>query len=194
MFSSACNLLKMDAYSNDFQEIVLAKNPCYCHQIRSNQRVNVLNHFHFYKLKFLKKTYQSNQTSKMATKDTRQYVAATPQPVETSLQSVTLVSLTQVAVGKSLRRLKLVGFIYVPVRRWKDVSNWSVLLTYQLRRHDVVSAGSETFKSVSKMDQFILGTIQYVSSVSQVVQSLLRYQLVRHYNVSKSLVSFRYQL
>ena len=27
MFSLACNLLKMDAYSNDFQKIYLDKNP-----------------------------------------------------------------------------------------------------------------------------------------------------------------------
>ena len=50
MFLSACNLLKMDAYSNDFQKTFLAKNPCDWIQIRSNQiaaSVNVLNHFHF---------------------------------------------------------------------------------------------------------------------------------------------------
>ena len=38
-----------------------------------------------------------------------------------SLRSVKLVSLTEVRVGTLLRRLKLVGFIYVPVRRRKDV-------------------------------------------------------------------------
>ena len=50
MFSLACNLLKMDAYSNDFQNVVLAKNPCNCNQIRSDQIAasgNALNHFHF---------------------------------------------------------------------------------------------------------------------------------------------------
>ena len=49
MFSLDCNLLKIDAYSNDFQKNFLAKNPCDC-QIRSNQlaaSVNVMNHFHF---------------------------------------------------------------------------------------------------------------------------------------------------
>ena len=49
MFSLDCNLLKMDAYSNDFQEIFLARNPCDC-QISSNQitaSVNTMNHFHF---------------------------------------------------------------------------------------------------------------------------------------------------
>ena len=38
-----------------------------------------------------------------------------------SLQSVKLVNLTEVRVGTLLRRLKLVGFIYVPVRRRKGV-------------------------------------------------------------------------
>ena len=41
--------------------------------------------------------------------------------VETSLQSVKLVSLTEVPVGTSLRSLKLVGFIYVLVIRRKEV-------------------------------------------------------------------------
>ena len=41
-------------------------------------------------------------------------------------------SLIQVAVGTSARRPKLVGFVYVTVRRSKDVSNRFVLLTYQL--------------------------------------------------------------
>ena len=50
IFLLTCNLVKMDAYSNDFQKIFLAKNPCYCNQIRQNQiaaSVNTLNHFHF---------------------------------------------------------------------------------------------------------------------------------------------------
>ena len=52
--------------------------------------------------------------------------------------------------------------IYVPVRRPKNVSNRSVLLTYQLRRCDDVSLLSKTFKLVSKMGQFLLGTRQYI--------------------------------
>ena len=50
MFSLACNLLKMDAYSNDFEKIFLAKNPRNCNQIRSNEiavSVNALNKFYF---------------------------------------------------------------------------------------------------------------------------------------------------
>ena len=50
MFSLACNLLKMDAYSNDFEKIFLVKKNCDCNHIRSNQvaaSVNALNHFHF---------------------------------------------------------------------------------------------------------------------------------------------------
>ena len=48
MFSLACNLLKLDAYSNDFKKLFLAKNLCNFNQIRSNQiaaSLNVLNHF-----------------------------------------------------------------------------------------------------------------------------------------------------
>ena len=37
------------------------------------------------------------------------------------LRSVKLVSLTEVPVGTTLRRLKLVGFIYVTVKPHKDV-------------------------------------------------------------------------
>ena len=50
IFSLTSNLLKMDAYSNDFQKIFLAKNPCDCNQIKSNQiavSANALNHFDF---------------------------------------------------------------------------------------------------------------------------------------------------
>ena len=54
----------------------------------------------------------------------------------------------------------MVGFIYVPVRRHKEVSNRSDELTYQLRRHDDVSAWSGIFKLVTKMGQFLLRTMQ----------------------------------
>ena len=74
-------------------------------------------------------------------------------------------------VYQLLRRLKLVGFIYVPVRRRKNVSNRSVLLTYQLRRRDDVSAWSRTLILVTKIDQFYLGTRQYLFLKSPVVQS-----------------------
>ena len=50
IFSLACNLLKVDAYSNDFEKMFLAKSPCNCNQIRSNQiaaSANALSHFHF---------------------------------------------------------------------------------------------------------------------------------------------------
>ena len=50
IFSLTWNLLKMDAYSNNFQKIFLAKNPCDCKQIRSNQAAasaNALTHVHF---------------------------------------------------------------------------------------------------------------------------------------------------
>ena len=91
--------------------------------------------------------------------------------VEMSLQRVKLVSLTYVPVGTSLQRLKLVGFIYVPVKHRKNVSNRSVLLTYQLRHRDGVSAWSRTLILVTKMDQFYLGTRQYICPASPAVQS-----------------------
>ena len=50
IFSLTWNLVKMDAYSIDFQKIFPGMNPCDCDQIRSNQiatGVNALNHFHF---------------------------------------------------------------------------------------------------------------------------------------------------
>ena len=56
IFSLTCNLLKMSTYSNDFQKIFLAKNPCDSKQIRSNQitaGVNALNHFVFNKSKMM---------------------------------------------------------------------------------------------------------------------------------------------
>ena len=59
MYSLACNLLKIDAYSDDFEKIFLAKNPCDCNQIRSNQisiSANVLNHF-FFQSKVIKDNY-----------------------------------------------------------------------------------------------------------------------------------------
>ena len=65
-----------------------------------------------------------------------------------SLPRFMLVSLTQVSIGTSLRRLKLVGFVYVPMRRRKDVSNRSVLFMYQLLRLDDVSAWSATFRPI----------------------------------------------
>ena len=93
-------------------------------------------------------------------------------PVKTSLRCANLVSLTQAPVGTSLRRLKLVGFNYVLVRRHKDVSNRSAESTYQLLLHDDASVWSGTFKLVTKMNQFLLHTMQYTSLVSQVAQSL----------------------
>ena len=115
--------------------------------------------------------------------------------VETPLRSfnlVKLVSLTYVAVGTSLRRLKLVDFIYLPVRRRKNVYR-SVLLKYQLRRRDDVSAWFRMFKLVTKMGQFvqILGSMFF--DISDGSDSL-RYKLVRRCNVSKTSLSFRYQL
>ena len=57
-------------------------------------------------------------------------------------------------VGTSLRRLKLVGFIYVPVKR-----------------HGDVTVGPWTLILVITVDQFYFGIRQYVSLASMVVQS-----------------------
>ena len=81
------------------------------------------------------------------------------------------------------QRLKLVGFIYVPVIRGKGISNRSVLLMYQLKCQDDVSAWSRTFKMVTKMGKFLLGTRQCVFSAFQVVQSLKVPAIVHRYNV-----------
>ena len=62
----------------------------------------------------------------------------------------------------SLRRLKLVSFIYTLVRRHQIVSKKSDELTYQLRRHNDVSAWFGTFKlvtSVNFISQFLLRTM-----------------------------------
>ena len=80
------------------------------------------------------------------------------------------------------------------MRRQKDVSNRSDELTYQLRRHDDVSAWSGAFKLVTKMDQFLLRTISVNFLGVSGGSVSLRHQLVRCYNVSKTFVSFRYQL
>ena len=87
------------------------------------------------------------------------------------MQRVKLVSLINVPVGTSLVYFKLIGFIYVPVRRRKNVSNRSTLLTYHLRRRDDLSAWSRTLILVTKMDAFYLGTRQYVFPAFLVVQS-----------------------
>ena len=51
-----------------------------------------------------------------------------------------------------------------------DVSNWSVFVYVPVRRRDDVTARSRTLILVNKIDQFYLGTRQYVSSASPVVQ------------------------
>ena len=79
----------------------------------------------------------------------------------------------------------------LPVRRRKKVSNWSVLLTYQLRSHEDVSVWSRTFKLVSKMSKFVLGTRHYIFYRFGWF-SLIKYQLGRLCNISKTAVIFRY--
>ena len=109
-------------------------------------------------------------------------------------KTVKLVSLTQVPVATSLRCLKLVEFFYVPVRHCKNVSDRSVLLAYQLKRCDDLSAWSTTLKLVTKMGQFLLGTKAVHFSQTSGGSASLKYQLVRRYNISKASLSFSYQL
>ena len=73
-----------------------------------------------------------------------------------------------------------------------EVSNWSALLTYQLRRRDNVSAWPKTFKLVTIMGQFLLVTRRFLDISGSSI--CLRYHLVCRYNVSKTSVLFRYQL
>ena len=63
----------------------------------------------------------------------------------------------------------------------------------KLQRHDNVSACSGTFKLVSKMGKFFGYDAVALFGVSG-CSGTLRCQLVHHWNVSKILVSFRYQL
>ena len=93
-------------------------------------------------------------------------------PVKTSLQHAKLVSLTWVPVGILLRRLELVGFIHVPERRHRDISNRSAELTYQVHRHDDVSVWYRTFQISNTIGQYLLRTMQYTFLACQVVESL----------------------
>ena len=161
MFSLACNLMI-------FRKNFLAKKPCGCNLIRSNQRAgsaNTLKHFHMEKLSKwdIKMTRYQRWRPKMPVSTSLwrlKDVCLIWVPVKASLWRAKLISFTEVPVGTSLRRLKSVGFIYVPVKHHKDVSNRSDELTYQLRRHDDVSAWFEMFKLVTKMVQFLLRTMQ----------------------------------
>ena len=80
---------------------------------------------------------------------------------------------------------------YVQVRHCRNVSNRSILLTYQLRRCDDFSAWFRTLKLITKMDQFLLGTKAVHFSQTSGGSASLRYQC---YNISKTSVSLSYQL
>ena len=93
----------------------------------------------------------------------------------------------------SLLSLKeLFTIFYTPMRYCRNVSNRSVLLTYQLRRFDDVSAWSRTLKLVTKNGQFLLGTNAVIVSETSGDSASLRYRLVRRCNISKTSVSFSY--
>ena len=70
-----------------------------------------------------------------------------------SLRRVKLISLTQVSIGTSLRRLKLFGLNYLPMIRHKDISNRSAWFTYQSRRCDDVSAWSATSRPIWDLNE-----------------------------------------
>ena len=80
---------------------------------------------------------------------------------------------------------------YVQVRHCRNVSNRSILLTYQLRLCDDFSAWFRTLKLITKMDQFLLGTKAVHFSQTSGGSASLRYQC---YNISKTSVSLSYQL
>ena len=82
--------------------------------------------------------------------------------VETSLRRDKFVNLTQ-ETSWYIASMSKVGRFYLHTSgTLKNLLNRSILLTYQLRRHDDVSSWSKTFKLVSKMGQFTLGTRQYL--------------------------------
>ena len=62
-------------------------------------------------------------------------------------------SLIKVSIGTSSQPLNLVGFIYIPMRRCKDVTNRSVSFTYQLQHHDDVSAWSVTSRPILDLNE-----------------------------------------
>ena len=115
------------------RKMFLAKNPWDC-QIRSNQTVASTEYNEPFPFLINRKNVKQ-QISKITTKDTSLYVATTSQICQSHLG----------ASCYTLGRLKLFIFVYVLVRRRKDVSNRSLLLTYQLRRRDDASAWSRTF-------------------------------------------------
>ena len=63
---------------------------------------------------------------------------------------------TRYELVTSLRRPKLVGFIYVSMRRCNDVSNRSVSLTYQLWRHDDIWGWSATSWPIQDLNETFL--------------------------------------
>ena len=83
---------------------------------------------------------------------------------------------------------------YVQVRHCRNVSNRSILLTYQLRRCDDFSAWFRTLKLITKMDQFLLGTKAVHFSQTSGGSASFKYQLLRCSNISKVSLSFSYQL
>ena len=80
------------------------------------------------------------------------------------------------------------------MKHCRNLSNRSVLLTYQLRRCDEVSSWSRTLKLVTKLGQFLLGTKAVHFSQTSSGSVSLRYQVVSRYNISKTSVLFSYKL
>ena len=72
MFSLACNLLKMDAYSNGFQKTFLVKNPSSDQKFSSVASVNII-------LFLLNRKDIKDQILNITTNDTSFYAATTSQ-------------------------------------------------------------------------------------------------------------------
>ena len=76
-FSLACNLMKKDAYCNDFQNIFLTKNPCDC-QIRTNQMLVSAEYYEPFSILVNWKDVR-DQISKITTTNTSLHVATMSQ-------------------------------------------------------------------------------------------------------------------
>ena len=157
IFSLACNLLKLDAYSNYFQLVFLLR--ILVSATRSAQKRQLL--------VYQRPDIKDNDKKYQLVRCYNVLNTVVAFGYKKSLRRVKMVSLTQVPVRTSLRRLKLVSFVYIQVRHRIYVWNRSVLLKYQLRRCDDDSAYS--WSLITKMGQFLLSTSSnYIFSTPQV--------------------------
>ena len=83
----------------------------------------------------------------------RDYVSAWQGHSNLSTRQYVFWHLIKVSIGTSLQRLKLVGFIYIPLRRCKDVTNRSISFTYQLHHHDEIPAWSRKSRPILDLNE-----------------------------------------